>query len=594
MLAEGEPGGYGVGRLGADVGDAARSLGDADGQPVERDPVLGLGVMGAEVGVRGGELDGGLGEFASGQRQVAQPCGGGAARGSALAHPQGAPGGLGGLVPAAEVVEALRHVAADPGLGVQQPGPADEFDPPFGQFHRFPGPAHRFELRAEVDVYPSRDHREAEFGGPFQYRVQFGEARFRLPGVGEHAGDRDPGVELGLLGADHPGVRHGPFGGGEVVGAGVVEHAPARGPDEDVGVHLGRGQPLDEFLGPGQFLPAVAPAEAGDQPGALGPEPGLAQRVVTVLQHPQRRLGHLQGAFPLPAEPGGDGGLGDQVEPVERGGGGVTAAGRVHLGVVRRAQPAPDLLGGAVPQVQRPLQQAQLLGVGVPAAGGDGGGEHGGQRLGGVVGAVPVAGQPDGPFLGAEEGFVGLHGLGVTAVDAGALAGQQVVADGLADEGVAEAVAVTLGGGEEDVGADGGPQGLDELVLGESGDGAQQRVLDGGSAFGDDPHHALGGVREDLDADEQQIAQGFGESGAAVVLAAGDEFLDEEGVAVGAFEDGVDELLVGPGGEDPGELAADLGPVEAGQFDPYDGAEPVQFGEERAQGGWRRWTSSAR
>lgn len=38
------------------------------------------------------------------------------------------------------------------------------------------------------------------------------------------------------------------------------------------------------------------------------------------------------------------------------------------------------------------------------------------------------------------------------------------------------------------------------------------------------------------------------------------------------------------GREDTGELTTDLGAVEAGEFDPADGAEPVQFGEERAQG----------
>ncbi len=61
------------------------------------------------------------------------------------------------------------------------------------------------------------------------------------------------------------------------------------------------------------------------------------------------------------------------------------------------------------------------------------------------------------------------------------------------------------------------------------------------------------------------------------------EFLDEEGVAVGAFEDLVDLGRVGFGGEDPGDLAADLGVGEAVQLDPADGAQPVEFGEQGAQ-----------
>lgn len=76
------------------------------------------------------------------------------------------------------------------------------------------------------------------------------------------------------------------------------------------------------------------------------------------------------------------------------------------------------------------------------------------------------------------------------------------------------------------------------------------------------------------------------------IQAAG-EFLDEEGIAVGALEDLVDEGVLGGGGEDAGELAADLGAVEAGEFDPADGAQPVQFGEE-GRSGWRRWMSSER
>src|SRR5690606_25910142 len=145
---------------------------------------------------------------------------------------------------------------------------------------------------------------------------------------------------------------------------------------------------------------------------------------------------------------------------------------------------------------------------GVPSAGRDGGVQDGGQGLGRVVGVVPVAGQAGHPLVGGDEGGVGLQGLGVAAVEEGALAGQQVVTDGLADQGVAETVAVAVGGGREDVGVDAGAQGLDEVVLGESGDGGQQPVLDGGAAFGDDPGDPLGALRQALDPDQQQVAQG--------------------------------------------------------------------------------------
>ena len=199
------------------------------------------------------------------------------------------------------------------------------------------------------------------------------------------------------------------------------------------------------------------------------------------------------------------------------------------------------------------------------------------------MGVVPVAGQAHDPLVGRDERRVGLQGFGVAAVEAGAFAGQQIVADGLADQGVAEAVAVAVGRREQDVGVHGGPQRLDEVVLGEPGDGGEQPVLHGGAALGDDPGDPLGALGQPLDADEEQIAQGVGEAGAAALAGGDGEFLDEEGVAVGAFEDVVDLGGVGFGGEDPGDLAADLGAVEAAEFDPADRAQPVEFGEQGAQ-----------
>ncbi|SCG09961.1 hypothetical protein GA0115255_126473 [Streptomyces sp. Ncost-T6T-2b] len=226
-----------------------------------------------------------------------------------------------------------------------------------------------------------------------------------------------------------------------------------------------------------------------------------------------------------------------------------------------------------------------MLGVGVAAAGLDGGPEHGGQGLGGVVGGVPVAGEPGGAFVVADEGGVGLQGFGVPAVDAGALPGQQVVADGLADQGVPEAVAVAVGRGLQQVGADGRAQGLVEVVLAEPGDGGQQFVFDEGAALGDDPGDPLGVLGERLHADEQEVAERFGEPGAvAAALQGAGQLLDEEGVAVGAFEDLVDECGLGDLGEDAGQLAADLVVAEPVEFDAGDGTQPVQFGEEGAQG----------
>lgn len=224
-----------------------------------------------------------------------------------------------------------------------------------------------------------------------------------------------------------------------------------------------------------------------------------------------------------------------------------------------------------------------LFGVGVPAPRLDGGPQHGGQRLGGLVGVVPVTGQPGREFVGGHQPGVGLQGLRVTAVDTAALPGQQIVADGLTDQRVPEAVAVAVVGGEQDLGAHGGAQGFDEFVLTEPRDGLQQPVLDGGAALGDDAGDALRGLGQCLDPDEQQVAQAVAEAGAAALGDAAGEFLDEEGVAVGTAEDPVDHARGGLGVEDAGHLGADLAAVEPGQLQAHHGTHPVELGEEGPQ-----------
>lgn len=156
-----------------------------------------------------------------------------------------------------------------------------------------------------------------------------------------------------------------------------------------------------------------------------------------------------------------------------------------------------------------------------------------------------------------------------------------------------EAVAVAVGRGGEDAGVDGGAQGLDEVVLAEARDGGEQPVLDGGAALGDDPDDPLGALRQVLDPDQEQVAQGVGEAGAAALVGGDGEFLDEEGVAVGAFEDVVDAVRFGFAVEDAGDLPVHLLAAEPAQFDAVDRAQPVEFGEE-GRSGWRRWMSSER
>ena len=189
-------------------------------------------------------------------------------------------------------------------------------------------------------------------------RLHLGDARVDLAGVGHQAAEGEAGVEFDVLGADHARVLDGALGVGERVGARGVEHGPAGDAGEHLGVHLGRGLAADQFLGGGEFLPAVAPGQALGQQGALHPEPGGTQGVVRVREPVECPPGDPQRPFPLSAQSSGDGRLGHQVEVAQGVGARDAAAGRVDLGVVDGAQCGPYGVGGRVPQLHRPFQEA--------------------------------------------------------------------------------------------------------------------------------------------------------------------------------------------------------------------------------------------
>ena len=123
---------------------------------------------------------------------------------------------------------------------------------------------------------------------------------------------------------------------------------------------------------------------------------------------------------------------------------------------------------------------------------------------------------------------------------------------------------------------------------------ASRRVLDGGAALGDDPGDPLGVLGERLDPDEQQVAQGVAElAGAAAGLEGDDEFLDEEGVAVGAFEDLVDEAGSGSAARMPvswRRTSARVKRASSMRRTVRSRSSSARSG----RSGWRRWMSSAR
>ncbi|ESU47380.1 hypothetical protein P376_4642 [Streptomyces sp. HCCB10043] len=567
------------------LGEPALGGGHHHAVPDGVDRVLVLRVAVPEVPADQGELLLRLGRVPAGDGQFGTPERGEALGPGAQRQAGGGRGGGRALGPVPEGEQGLGLVGVHPGSGVGQAVAVADLDAVVGGGDGLQRAAHRLQRGGQVDADPAEEVHQVQLFGAVPDRVHLGESFLDASRVRDEPAAGEAGVQLVVLVADEPGVLHGVVAVGEGLRSRLVERLPTRHVRMDVGLHGRRREPPHQLLRRGQLLPAVPLVERLHQTAALHEEPGLAQRVGLGGEDPNCLLGDGQRAFAVAAEAGGDSGLGHHVDVAQRGVLRIAAGGRVDLGVVEGAEGGEDFTGDVVPELHRPLQEPQLLGVGVAAAGLDGGPEHGGQGLGGVVGGVPVAGEAGGAFVVADEGGIGLQGFGVPAVDAGALPGQQIVADGLADQGVPEAVAVAVGRGLQQVGADGRAQGLVEVVLAEPGDGGQQFVFDEGAALGDDPGDPLGVLGQRLDPDEQEVAERFGEPGAvAAALQGAGQLLDEEGVAVGAFEDLVDECGLGDLGEDAGQLAADLVVAEPVEFDAGDATQPVQLGEEGAQG----------
>jgi hypothetical protein len=127
----------------------------------------------------------------------------------------------------------------------------------------------------------------------------------------------------------------------------------------------------------------------------------------------------------------------------------------------------------------------------------------------GVVRAIPVMGQFDREPPGRQQGGVSLERLRVAGVQTGVLAGQQIVVDGLADQGVPERVPVAVD--DEDVRGDRGPQRPVQRRVVQPGHGGEQRVLDMIAAAARHAEEVLGVARRAPHTGQQQVAQRLGQ-----------------------------------------------------------------------------------
>ena len=231
--------------------------------------------------------------------------------------------------------------------------------------------------------------------------------------------------------------------------------------------------------------------------------------------------------------------------------------------------------GAATEEAEGGLVVREGLGGSAHPAGAVAGPHRGGEGEVAVAGGERVAGEIG---LAPERGVLE-EGVGAGPVQLEPLVRQEVVEDGLGEQGVAELVAA-VAPRLEDVVLDGRAEGV-----------AQDRRLDPGDPFEEDvghpppddrrhPDHALRGLGELVDPGEEQPLEVLGVPGAGAD--GGGELLGEEGVALGPADEVVDDargqrLAAAP--DDP----SDGGVRERAEVDPGEPGQARPDGQGRRQ-----------
>ncbi len=192
---------------------------------------------------------------------------------------------------------------------------------------------------------------------------------------------------------------------------------------------------------------------------------------------------------------------------------------------------------------------------------------------------VPVVGFFDHRPARCDQPGIRPQGLGESGVPAGALAGQQVVIDRLADESVPEGISVAAD--DQHVSGHRRPQRAGQSVVFQAGHRGQQGVLDLGPGRTRRPQDALGFLGEPVHRGQQQIAQRLGQLRVRLAVTA-QQLLHEQRVALSAPVD-----LVGHGRrqfvpEDPRRELVGLQPGQPRQLYPLYPAESAKLGQQRA------------
>ena len=246
----------------------------------------------------------------------------------------------------------------------------------------------------------------------------------------------------------------------------------------------------------------------------------------------------------------------------------------VHAGDLRR-------VGDPVPELERALEQRRGLAEGVDGLGGLRGADTRSERGALVARRRIVVGDAGGELrAGGPRRGAALERLGEGAVKLGPLAGEQVVGDDLAEQRVAEGVAV-VGLRDDQVARDGLAQRADERGAVHAADVGERRVVDL-LADGEDAQELLRRLAELLDADHQGVAERDRQR-AAAVHAGGEQLLHEERVALAARVEALEQVAGGRLAEDVLEGGGELGAAQRLDRDPPHRGVALDLGEQGAQ-----------
>jgi hypothetical protein len=218
----------------------------------------------------------------------------------------------------------------------------------------------------------------------------------------------------------------------------------------------------------------------------------------------------------------------------------------------------PPGVGDASPKCEGALVVLRGLGEGADALGLGARAHGGGQRTWLVAGTQPVVGDLGRDRRSVAAGEVGprLQRGGEGGVHTRPLAGEELAVGGLAEERVAEAVAVAHR--DEHVLAHGVAQRVRQVGLGQAGGGREQFVVHVAPAGSGNAYDALRARVERVDAGQQHVAQRRRQPLGALPDRS-DKLLGEERVALGARENGVEQRLGRGFAEDSRQLFARLG-----------------------------------